>query len=122
MEDILTTPAALRRAAEKWPDRTAIIDGQWGAPVEQTWQELLDEARTFAAALVASGVKAGDTVAIWSPNSHHWPVAALGTQYAGGVLVPLNTRYTPGEAIEIICWAGHSRETTPAGDVTDSRR
>lgn len=102
MEPILTSPAALRRAARQWPDQPAIIDDQWGDPVELTWHELLDAARTFAAALISSGIEAGDVVAIWSPNSHHWPVAALGTHYAGAVLVPLNTRYTSGEAIEII--------------------
>ena len=41
-------------------------------------------------------------MAIWSPNSYHWPIAALGIQYAGGVLVPLNTRYTATEAVDVI--------------------
>ena len=56
----------------------------------------------FAAALIATGVAHGDRVAVWSPNSYHWPIAALGTHYAGGVLVPLNTRYTISEAAQII--------------------
>ena len=97
-----TTPAALRRAARNWPGGTAIVDGQWGADVALNWAELHEAVHTFAAALVASGIGAGDRVAIWAPNSHHWPVAALGTHYAGAVLVPLNTRYTAGEAVEII--------------------
>ena len=97
-----TTPAALRRAAQTWPDAVAVVDGQWGAAVKLTWAGLHDAARTFAAALVASGIGAGDRVAIWAPNSHHWPVAALGAHYAGAVLIPLNTRYTAGEAVEII--------------------
>ncbi|MFW0787519.1 FadD3 family acyl-CoA ligase [Gordonia sp. CPCC 206044] len=102
MEPILTTPAALRRAAQTWPDQLAVVDEQWGDPVELTWTRFADEIRTFAAALIASGVEAGDRVAVWSPNSHHWPIAALGTHYAGATLVPLNTRYTSSEAIEII--------------------
>ncbi|MDL9945270.1 FadD3 family acyl-CoA ligase [Gordonia sp. ABSL11-1] len=104
MEPILTTPAALRRAAQTWPDRLAVVDDQWSDRpiVELTWSEFAEEVRTFAAALVASGIATGDRVAIWSPNSHHWPVAALGTHYAGATLVPLNTRYTSAEAIEII--------------------
>ena len=97
-----TTPAVLRRAARNWPGGTAIVDGQWGADVALSWAELHEAVHTFAAALVASGIGAGDKVAIWAPNSHHWPVAALGTHYAGAVLVPLNTRYTAGEAVEII--------------------
>jgi len=37
-------------------------------------------------------------VAIWAPNCWEWVVAALGTHAAGGVLVPVNTRYKGAEA------------------------
>jgi HIP---CoA ligase len=47
-------------------------------------------------------VQAGDRVAIWSPNTWHWVVACLATHYAGGVMVPLNTRYTASEANDIL--------------------
>ena len=100
-----SAPAALIRAAQTWPEQQAIVDRQWstrGAGVELTYSELLERVREFAAALLASGFEAGDRVAIWSPNSYHWPIAALGIQYAGGVLVPLNTRYTATEAVDVI--------------------
>ena len=100
-----STPAALIRAAQTWPAQQAIVDRQWGEgdeSVELTYAELLERVRDFAAALVASGFEVGDRVAIWSPNSYHWPIAALGIQYAGGVLVPLNTRYTATEAVDVI--------------------
>lgn len=104
-ESAQSTPAALIRAARTWPAQQAIVDRQWstrGAGVELTYSELLECVREFAAALVASGFEAGDRVAIWSPNSYHWPIAALGIQYAGGVLVPINTRYTATEAVDVI--------------------
>ncbi|EON34780.1 Acyl-CoA synthetase [Gordonia terrae C-6] len=101
-----TTPAALLRAARTWPDRIALVDGQWDPSshprLELTWTQLHSAVRAFAGSLVASGIEAGDRVAIWSPNSFHWPIAALGVHYAGATLVPLNTRYTTGEAVEII--------------------
>ena len=98
-----TTPQALRWAAQTWPDEIAIVDEQWtDEPITLTWRQLLGEARVFAAALIATGVAHGDRVAVWAPNSYHWPIAALGTHYAGGVLVPLNTRYTISEAAQII--------------------
>ena len=101
-----TTPAALHHAARSWPDRIAIVDGQWHPSshprLELTWAQFHGVVRAFAAALVASGIEPGDRVAIWSPNSFHWPIAALGVHYAGATLVPLNTRYTAGEAVEII--------------------
>ena len=100
-----TTPSALIRAAQIWPAQQAIVDRQWdkgNESVELTYAELLERVREFAAALVASGFEVGGRVAIWSPNSYHWPIAALGVQYAGGVLVPLNTRYTATEAVDVI--------------------
>lgn len=51
---------------------------------------------------MARGVEAGDKVAVWAPNSTEWIVAMLGIACAGGVLVPLNTRYRGAEAAEIL--------------------
>ncbi|MBB1019962.1 AMP-binding protein, partial [Dietzia sp. E1] len=73
-----STPAALRRAAETWPEREAIADVQPGQDTRWTWSQLLDEVRRFAAGLVARGVEPGDRVVIWAPNTRHWAVAALG--------------------------------------------
>ncbi|GAC79051.1 Acyl-CoA synthetase (AMP-forming)/AMP-acid ligase II [Gordonia malaquae] len=98
----LTTPAALHRAEQSWPDLPAIVDEQWAEPVRLTWSEFADQVRRFAAGLIDLGVQHGERVAVWAPNSHHWPIAALGTHYAGAVLVPLNTRYTISEASDIV--------------------
>src|SRR4029453_3028294 len=49
-------------------------------------------------ALVASGIQPRDHVAVWAPNSLEWIVAALGVTTAGGVLVPVNTRFRGVEA------------------------
>ncbi|MBC7861047.1 MAG: AMP-binding protein, partial [Burkholderiaceae bacterium] len=54
---------------------------------------LAEEALRATRAFVAAGVAHGDRVAIWAPNYWEWIVAALGLQGAGGVLVPLNTRF-----------------------------
>ena len=56
--------------------------------------------------MIELGVGAGDRVAIWSPNTWHWVVACLATHYAGGVLVPLNTRYTASEAADMLARTG----------------
>jgi acyl-CoA synthetase (AMP-forming)/AMP-acid ligase II len=67
-----------------------------------TYSALKAEVTRAAAAIIDLGVKAGDRVAIWSPNTWHWVVACLATHYAGAVVVPLNTRYTAGEAADIL--------------------
>lgn len=99
---VQTTPAALRRAAHLWPDREAIADVQAGHDTRWTWAQLHEEVRRFAAGLVARDVRPGDRVVIWAPNTRHWVVAALGTQYAGATVVPANTRYTGSETLEIV--------------------
>jgi acyl-CoA synthetase (AMP-forming)/AMP-acid ligase II len=89
-----TLPALLAAAARTWPDAEAVVDGE----VRLTCTGLAAEVERFAAALVARGVKAGERVAIWAPNSWRWVVAALGTVTAGAVMVPLNTRFKGPEA------------------------
>jgi acyl-CoA synthetase (AMP-forming)/AMP-acid ligase II len=91
-------PAMAAAAADRFGDRLAIRDGA----VELSYAELVDAAREFAGALVASGVDAGDRVAIWCFNCVEWVVAALGTFEAGAVLVPVNTRFKGAEAADIL--------------------
>ena len=101
----LTIPAALDRAASLFGAQVAIAEP--GEP-RLTYAELRDRVRQMAAALAACGVEAGDRVAVWSPNTHHWVVAALGAQAAGATLVPVNTRFTGAEALDVIGRSGAS--------------
>jgi acyl-CoA synthetase (AMP-forming)/AMP-acid ligase II len=93
-----TIPAVLDRIGAEFSDREALVTDDR----RLTFAELRTEARRAAAALIAHGVNAGDRVAIWSPNTWHWVVACLATHCAGAVVVPLNTRYTAGEAADIL--------------------
>ncbi|MDV7241203.1 MULTISPECIES: 3-[(3aS,4S,7aS)-7a-methyl-1,5-dioxo-octahydro-1H-inden-4-yl]propanoyl:CoA ligase [Rhodococcus] len=93
-----TTPAAVIAAAHDFGEREAVADGD----VRLTFTQLHDRVRDFAAALCARGVQPGEHVAIWSPNTFHWVIAALGVHYAGATLVPINTRYTATEALDIV--------------------
>ena len=94
----LTTPAVLDRMAVDFAGHPALVTPERSF----TFAELRDEVRRTAAAIGGLGVKPGDRVAIWSPNTWHWVVACLATHYAGAVLVPLNTRYTAEEATDIL--------------------
>ena len=93
-----TIPAILAAAAARFGDRIAIEDGA----TRLTYSELADEAGTFAAALVASGVEPGDRVGVWAFNCAEWVVALLGLSRAGAVLVPINTRFKGAEAADIL--------------------
>ena len=89
-----TIPAVLNRALEEFPGREAIVDGS----VRWSFFELGEEIRRCAGAVIASGVRPGDRVAVWAPNGHRFVVAALGAVTAGAVLVPVNTRFKGDEA------------------------
>ena len=80
-----------------------------------TYARLAEEVDRYAHAFMASGVAAGDRVAVWAPNCAEWMLAALGLLRAGGVLVPLNTRFKGGEAAYIIRNAGASTLVTVRG-------
>jgi acyl-CoA synthetase (AMP-forming)/AMP-acid ligase II len=71
-----------------------------------TYGQLAQAANEFAAALVASGGSKGDRVAIWAFNSAEWVVAVLGIFAAGGVLVPVNTRFKGPEAADVLSRSG----------------
>ncbi|HEU5473469.1 MAG TPA: FadD3 family acyl-CoA ligase [Actinophytocola sp.] len=98
--DAATIPAALVRAAGTFGDREAVVDPH--AEIRLSYAELLDRARTVARALIAGGLRPGDRVALCSPNTHHWIEAALGALYAGTILVPVNTRFTGPELLDVV--------------------
>jgi len=97
-----TIPGMLRSAAGRFGDREAVVDGG----VRLTYAELDAAADEAAAAFAAGGVQPGDRVGIWAPNSAAWVVASFGIYRAGGVLVPLNTRYKADEAAHVLRTSG----------------
>jgi len=93
-----TIPNLARSAAERFGGDEAVVDGD----VRLSFAELWAAAEQAGRAFMAAGVAPGDRVAIWSPNVHEWIVALLGLQAAGGVLVPVNTRYKGAEAAYLL--------------------
>ena len=84
----LTPLSFLARAAEVYPDHTAIIHGarSW------SYRQFYSRARQLASALVKRGVKRGDTVAVVLPNVPAMLEAHYGVAMAGAVLNSINTR------------------------------
>jgi acyl-CoA synthetase (AMP-forming)/AMP-acid ligase II len=97
-----TIPAMVRDGARRRGDAEAVVDG--GRRV--TYAELQRMVDAAARSLIASGIERGDRVAVWAPNSLEWIVAALGITTAGGVLVPINTRFRGAEASYILGRSG----------------
>ncbi|HUB38920.1 MAG TPA: AMP-binding protein [Streptosporangiaceae bacterium] len=93
-----TLCALLEESSKRYGDRLAVIDGA----LRMSYAELAAEVRAMARALMAVGVQPGDRVAVWLPNTAHWLIAALGAHSAGASLVPMNTRYTGYEALDVL--------------------
>jgi HIP---CoA ligase len=86
--------ARVLAAAERFASAEAIVDE--GTRI--TYAELGQEIIRSTQAAIGAGIEPGDRAAIWAPNGPRWIVAALGVLGAGGVLVPVSTRFKGGEA------------------------
>src|SRR5262249_40111595 len=80
----------LRATVEKTPEAEAVVELA-GARV--TYRELWDRSARVAGGLKGHGIRKGDRVAIRLGNGLDWCLAFFGTQMAGAVVVPVNTRF-----------------------------
>lgn len=83
----------LEEAARKYPDRACTIFK--GAVV--TYKEMNDISNRIAAALVDMGVKKGDRVGMFMPNTPQFVMIYYGILKAGAAVVATNPLYTPPE-------------------------
>ena len=84
----LTPISFLLRTAAVYPQRPAVVYGER----RYSWRETLARCRRLAAALAASGIGYGDTVAVMAPNLPEAFEAHFGVAMAGAVLNALNIR------------------------------
>lgn len=101
-EELVSIPNAVRIAARKYPAVEALVDGDVRLTFAELETALLDSVR----AVIALGIRPGMRVGLWAPNSARWIQAALGIQGAGGVLVPINTRFKGEEAAFVLNRSG----------------
>ncbi len=83
----------LKDCAMRYPDREAVICGDRRI----TFGELKARANRLANALFDEGLKRGDRVALYLPNSAELVEAMAGVMLAGGLIVPISTRLTTQE-------------------------
>jgi acyl-CoA synthetase (AMP-forming)/AMP-acid ligase II len=93
-----TLPGVLRAAADRFGAAPAYVDGDRTT----AFTELLGLVQATARGYAGLGFEPGDRLVLWAPNSIDWVVAALATSYAGGTLVPANSRYTAHEVADIV--------------------
>ncbi|MES2258292.1 MAG: AMP-binding protein [Pseudomonadota bacterium] len=84
----LTPLHFLVRAADVYPDRTAVIYGEQ----RYSWRQYAERCRRLAGALEQAGIGRGVTVAILAPNTPPMLEAQFGVPMAGAVLNCINIR------------------------------
>ncbi|HST84207.1 MAG TPA: AMP-binding protein [Kineosporiaceae bacterium] len=109
--------AAFRASVERNPDGEAVVEV--GAD-RLSYTELWDRAAAVAGGLREGGFAAGDRAAILLPAGTDWVCAFLGVLLAGGVVVPVNTRFAEPEVEYVLQDSGARHafrpgEPLPAG-------
>ncbi len=92
----------LEESARKYPDKPCTIFR--GAKI--SYQEMSAITDRIAAALADLGVKKGDRVGIFIPNTPQFVMAYFGILKAGGIVVAIDSRYTPPEIVRQVNDAG----------------
>jgi fatty-acyl-CoA synthase len=88
----------LRRSAEVFPDKLAVIDG----PRSWTYRQFEREVVRLASGIQRAGLRTGDRVAFLAPNTAELLAAHFAVPLAGAVLVAINTRLSADE-VAYIC-------------------
>jgi fatty-acyl-CoA synthase len=92
----------LRRPAELWPDKLAIVDGAR----RFRYAEYRERVNRLSHSLLSLGIGRGDRVCILSPNSHFFLESFYATSQIGAILVPLNYRLIAADHEYILNHAG----------------
>jgi len=98
----LTPIRCLHRALDLFPRKIGIVCGAQTF----TYREFAERAQTLASALQQWGLKPQDRVAYLSFNTHELLEGYFGVPMAGGVVMPLNVRLSPGELTAILNHSG----------------
>lgn len=92
----------LTRTSAIYPNKVAVVHGDR----RYTWTEYQERVNRLASALRLDGMQKHDRVAILCRNLPPMLEAHMGVPTAGGVLVAINTRLSPGEVAYILDHSG----------------
>ncbi|MEZ0339270.1 AMP-binding protein [Mycobacterium sp. pV006] len=94
----------LDKTAARFPDREALVEVTTGR--RWTYAEFQAATRQLASGLLALGVRRGDRVGLWSPNTAEWTIVQYATARIGVILVTINPAYRLDELDFVLKQAG----------------
>jgi acyl-CoA synthetase (AMP-forming)/AMP-acid ligase II len=95
---MMRLPQILQRVAHEYPEGAGITFQS----KTRTWQQLLARCEHLAGALKSLGLGGGGRIAILSYNSNAMAELFFGSQWVGGVVVPLNWRWAIPELLSCV--------------------
>ncbi|XP_078606586.1 medium-chain acyl-CoA ligase ACSF2, mitochondrial-like [Branchiostoma floridae x Branchiostoma japonicum] len=93
----VTIGQKLQDTVEKFPEREMFVFK--GTNDRRTFQQFYEECDQLAAGLVALGLRRGDRVAMWGPNTLEWVLTQYATARAGLIMVTINPEYQINELV-----------------------
>src|SRR5438552_1179115 len=99
-----TIGANLDAAIAGFGDREVLVDCPTGR--RWTYAAFGAEVDELARAFLASGVRKGDRVGIWSPNSPEWVLVQYATAKIGAIMVNINPAYRKHELEYVLNQSG----------------
>ena len=117
----------LARTAATFVDREALVECQTGR--RWSYGEFHLATRRIATALLERGIRPGDRVGIWSPNTAEWTLIQYATAEVGAILVTINPAYQSHELEYVLnqssmcmVFAARSFKTSDYVDMLDAVR
>ena len=83
-------------------DRPAILAFHRHAVETWSFERLSNAVTILASGLIVKGLRAGEPVAIYSPNCPEWIIACLALLYAGAVPVPIDSQMAGEDLVHVI--------------------
>jgi long-chain acyl-CoA synthetase len=108
--------AMLHASVER--DRDAVAVLEVGGPA-LSYGELWERSSRVAGGLCDAGVARGDRVGLRLANGIDWVLAFFGAQMLGGVVVPVNTRFTEDEVAYVLEDSGAGYTFAPDAELPD---
>lgn len=87
-----TLLSCFHQTCKSWPEQGIVVGGN-----HYSFRELDQQSERLASGLYHKGVRSGDVIAICVPNGIELVLLHLAVFKLGGIVLPLNPRYTPHE-------------------------
>ncbi|MFI7482097.1 AMP-binding protein [Kocuria sp. M1R5S2] len=99
-----TIPENLACTAERFPERDALVD--LGSGLRWSWAAFHQDVRALATGLHRLGVRTGERIALWAPNTREWPLVQFAAAEIGAILVAVDPAHRPHELLHVLRESG----------------